>query len=255
MNKLLIKRLFFSLLSFGFVILGCAQSPNTNLLQKYKDIANNIDNITTQIDSLKIGIHDQYIKYCDLSPYTNKKTLENALKELDIKKDALRNRIIELNDSIITVDKECQRILSIRYYYENGNIDSLFIHADLTSLQIHKQLLGKEYPKIMDDLQILLECRNIMTNSYDARQNNVHLEKIEKVESCETKDYLKGLLLIHKDITDEVYNWLREEKHSLYSMAVFSKLLNDNYGISLEEDFIYLFDMVTEAVTSSIELK
>lgn len=254
------KKIFVLFIAINVGTLGYAQeskrndsqlmqkSGHGNPQQKSGNLTWRIVDINHQIDSLKNEIHEEYQKYSNQKLYTDEKFRNTDFAELETEKEVLRTRIIELNHDIDSRKKECQSVDRIWEYYENGNIDTLFAHADTLSLQIHKKIFGKGYPKVMDDIQTLLECADLLTKEYKEGQNSFGLQNLRGVQQCETKEYLDGLLSVQKDITDEVNSWIRDEEHTLYSMVMFRNYLYNNYGISLDVDFPYLFGKVIEKV-------
>ena len=250
------KKIFLLSIALSIVAVGYAQNPkqpqkSKELTEQIADINKQIANINKLKEDLKKDIDTEYEKYKtpDNIIYTDKKQQENAFAELDKEKDSLRIRITELNHDIDSLKEGYKAVDKIREYYERDSIDALFVHADLMTLHIHKEILAKDCPKVMDDLQTLLECADLLTKGYEQDKNSSGRKKLEDVRQCDTKDNLDALLCAQKDITDEVESWIKkDEEHTLYSMAVFLNNLYINYGVSLDVEFPYLYGKVVETV-------
>ena len=159
------------------------------------------------------------------------------------------------NDSIKTIQtrinnlKKDSWVEDLRKYYQNGKIDQLYAHADLLLLSTHKDILGENYPKKMDSLEVLLKCSELFKNKYNANDNKAYQEKLKEVSECETKNSLQYLLSQQKDITDEVDEWIKDEKkHTLFGMKMFYNEIEDGYKVSFEEDYPYLAQIVRDKV-------
>lgn len=254
------KKIFVIFIMLNVVSTGYAQdakrtdsqqqhnSESLNSQRTFDGLTGRIADINSLIDNLKKDIEEEYQKYSSTEMYTNEKTRDADFATLGAEMESLRILEKELNHDIDFLKNEYQAVDRIRKYYENSNIDSLFAHADLMSLQIHKNIFGVEYPKVMDNLQILLECADLLEHKYDSKKKELGRQKLKDVPPCETKEYLDGLLAVQEDITDEVDSWTKDEEHTLYSMTKLRNYLYNNYEISLEIDFPYLYNKVIENV-------
>lgn len=216
------------------------------------DLSAKIIDIENQIESIKAEIHSLYLSYSEQPLFSDKKHQTEAFAKIDKEKADLRTRINRINDSIAALEEKYQWMERLRDYYEEGTFDALIVQSDLVSLKIHKSILGKNYPKVMDNIQTMLEAAELLTKGYDAKQNQKYVQSLKNVQECERKEYLIGLLQVHKDITDEVNSWLAKEEHTLYSMAIFQNYLLNNYGVALDADYPWLAAKVREAVTATL---
>lgn len=233
------KKIVLLLIIINIVSLGYAQE---SLIERISDI-------NQKIDCLKKDIQGKYQEFCDQKLYTDEKTRNAAFDELEKEKEALQIQIKKLNHDIDSLKEEYQAIDKIREYYESYDIDSLFIHANPIVLNTHKKIFGDGYPKVIkviDDLQILLECADLLKGGYDEAKNSSEREKLKGVQDCKAKEHLDILLSEQKDITDEVNSWIKEEKHTIYSMMTFQREMHSAYGISLDTDFPYLYGKIVE---------
>lgn len=210
-----------------------------------------INDINQQIDSLRNEIDKEYQKYI---------TQDSLLAQIESETDSLRidtvpppaqTKVVKKKVRHKEIDIDTGRLSA---YYNTNSIDTLFAHADLESLKFHKQMLGEGYPKVMDTLQLLLECRQLLSQKFDAGKNSAGLRQLESVQDCGTKARLEKLLHYYKDLTDEVDYWVRKEAHTLYSMTVFYNRLNEYYGddIILNTDFPYLDKIVRDKVKENM---
>lgn len=223
-----------------------ATNGGSNLSEKINDIEN-------QIESLKTEIHSIYLSYSKQPLFSDKKAQTEAFNRVEKEKKDLQTRIVRINDSITILEENHQWIERLREYYEKRSIDTLFVQSDLVSILVHKSIIGNIYPKVMDYIQTLLEGAELLTKEYDAKQNQKYVQSLKNVQQqCERKEYLIGLLQVHKDITDEVNNWMAKEEHTLYSMAVFQNYLINNYGVALDTDYPWLATKIRETVTSTL---
>lgn len=220
--------------------------------EEENDLSAKINEIENLIESLKTEIHSMYLNYREQPLFSDKKFQSESFKGLEKEKADLLIRIKNIKDSIVVLEEKCKWVDRLREHYEKGNVDTLIVQSDLVSLRVHKSILGKNYPKVMDDLQTLLEAEELLTKGYDAKQNQKYIQNLENVQQCERKEYLIGLLQVHKDITDEVNNWMAKEEHTLYSMAVFQNYLINNYGVALDTDYPWLATKIRETVTSTL---
>ena len=215
--------------------------------------SNEISDINKQIDSLEQEIHERYKQGKNNDLYNDEQYRQIYFAGLAKQKALLRNNITMLEAIIETSKTKLQWIETLRNYYSTTPIDTLFSHSDSTSLKVHKQILEKRYPKVMDELQILLECSEALKKKYDEEQIQTCLQKCQRVRECPTKEYLEGLLSLYKDINDEVALWLLDKDYSLYSMAIEIAYINDNFGIDLEFDFPYLANKIRGTVQKKMK--
>lgn len=223
-------------------------SAKSVVMQRPKSLIKRIADINHQIDSLNNDIHREYQGFNEQKFYTDTKLRKDSLANLEREKEALQKMIDENKAMVTSLEKEYQAVDSILEYYEKGNIDTLYAHVDLMTLHIHKKIFGESYPRVMDDLQILLECAALFDKEYDEEQNKTCIQNLNDVRQCDTKDLLEGFLLVHKDVADEVNSWIKDEEHTLYSMVMFRRYLYNNYGVTLDADFPYLSAKVVEMV-------
>lgn len=224
---------------------------SANATEGENDLSAKIIDIESRIESIKAEIHSLYLSYSKQQLFSEKKYQAEAFAKLENEKADLRIRINSINDSINDLEEKNKWVESLRDYYERVNVDSLIVQSDLVSLKIHKSILGKKYPKVMDDLQAMLEAAELLTQGYDEKQNQKYVQILKNVQQCERKEYMMGLLQVHKDITVEVNNWLAKEEHTLYNMTVFQNYLFNNYDVALDTDYPWLAAKVRESVTST----
>ena len=247
------KKTFLLLIASIIVMHQPKQMSASMTSQKLSEnLIGRIHTINSQIDSLKRDIHNEYLEYNGQMLYTDINTQKSTFSEISKKNDSLRTCIEEINNEIEQLKINDSSIDKIRAYYENSIVDSLFAHVDPSSLKVHKRILGSDYPKVMDDLQVLLESAEMLKKVYEASQNSALLQKLKIIQPCKNQEYLDGLLSVQKEITDEVNSWIMNEEHTLYNMVLFRTYLYNNYGISLHEDFPYLANMVIEKVRIAI---
>ena len=204
--------------------------------------------INSQIELLKNEIHEDYMYFSGLQEFSDRQSSQHRLDELVSKKNALLNRISEVSNRNSILLEELKYVDDLRDYYENNLVDSLFLSSDLASLHLHKAVIGDDYPKVMDDLEMILECRELFDKEYNPSSNEECLNRIESLPSCQATDRVKDLLIVHKDVTNEVASWIRQSGHSLLEMVRFQKRLEDFYGVSLDSDYPYLADAVRRVV-------
>lgn len=227
---------------------------STNFGQKTKKpqtpdaIFGGIATINHQIDSLKGLIHSEYNEYATQKLYTDERFRNDSLASIETEKAAMQNKLNEDTCVINSLKEEYRAVDRIRDYYKKENIDTLFAHSDLTTLSIHKQILGEDYPKVMDDLHILLGCLDLLTKQYDEKGNKTLIQNLERVQQCDIKEKLEGFLLVQKDVTEEVDVWVKNGEHTLYGFVAFLRQIHNNYGITLDTDLPFLFAKVVEMI-------
>ena len=230
------KKIVLLLIVINIVSLGYAQD---SLIVRISDI-------NQKIDGLKNDIQEKHQEFRKQKLYTDKKTRDAIFDKLEKQKEGLQSQIKGLSAETDSLKKGLEVVDKLREYYETNNIDSLFIHADPLSLQTHRTILGEDYPKVINDLQILLECADLLRSGYDKVKNSSKREVLKSVQNCKTKEHLDILLSEQKDLTDEVNNWMKVEKHTIYSMVTFQREMHSAYGISLDADFPYLYRKIVE---------
>lgn len=245
------KRIFVFFAVVNAVLLGYAQKPENSSSDKLKA---KIDNINQQIGDLKTEIESVYQNYSNKKVYSDDKTRNDSFAKLQEESESLRKQLRQLNCDIDSLQKEYMVVDNLREYYQNGNIDSLFSHADKESLAIDKRILGSDYPKVIDELQILLDYGELLRKEYKAEQAS-QLWKLDEVDPCATKERLSELLSVQKDITSEVEYWIKDERHTLYDFVKFRNTLLEYYSVSIETDFPYLAGKVFEKLEWNSQIK
>lgn len=250
----MMKKIVFLFLAMSAMMATHAQGlPYSNEIDKINNhLKNNeLDSANNQIKNLKKIINNRYKEYKEDKDnqllYTNEQFRQYYFKEWAKKKASLLRRISMLKDTIETTKTKIHDSVS------STPIDTLFSHCNPISLRVYKQIFGENYPSVMDELQILLECSEALKKKYDEEQIQTCLQKCQRVRECPTKEYLEGLLSLYKDINDEVALWLLDKDYSLYSMAIEIAYINDNFGIDLEFDFPYLANKIRGTVQKKMK--
>ena len=254
------KKIFALLIAINAVVLGYSQEEQRTGLRSMQslepqtaehtseELVRRIRSVNHQIAQLKSDIITEYQGYNKDKLYTDENARNADFNKLEKEKTSLRNQIKEIDQSIQSLNDEYQAVERIREYYEKGNIDTLFNHTDLLSLQIHKKIFGAEYPKVMDELLILLECAGLLKQEYNLMRKSSGRKRLKDVQQCKTKEYLDGLLSIQEDITNEVSSWIKDEEHTFYDIVLFRNYLYNNYAISFDVDFPYLYKKIIERI-------
>lgn len=206
--------------------------------EKESDLFSKIDNINRQIENLRYEIDREYERYSNETRFN-----EDTLAYLDREKDVLRDVIKIFEDSIAQIEKDLRFDSVLRDFYSK-DIDVLFTCTDLVSMQVHKRILGKNYPRVMDNLQILLECKELFKKEFNEKQNQAYQQKLNVVQQCEAKEHLSDLLDLHQEISADVDSWIKSE-HSLYEMM----LLYRDYSVTIDDDYPWLAAKIRKAVT------
>lgn len=169
----------------------------------------------------------------------------------------IENKIQEVNNEIITIENSIEAIQNynkwiddLRVYYTNSPVDMLFAQSDTLSLRVHKQILGQNYPKRMDDLIKMHECANLLNQEFNKSYVGDAVQTIKGVINCSTKWKIKKLLDNYATISDEVDKWIATEEPTLYNMMAFRKKLNENYNINIDDDYPYLAAKIRQKVTT-----
>lgn len=225
-----------------------AQLPGDAAGITASNMAERIAQITTQIDSVKEDIRRVYDDYSNQKFFTDETANQAAFPGLENEIGKLRAQVMDLNHEVDSLAGEYLPVEKLKEYYAGGNIDSLYVHSDPLTLEIHRKVLGPDSPPVIDNLLILFECSGVVDKEYDRAQNSSALKKLEKVEPCAAKDRLEDMLLIQNDMTEEVKSWLEGKDHSLYSAMKFREYVYDNYGRWLDMDFPYLNRRVVEGI-------
>jgi len=251
------KRIFILFILFLAAITANAQTSKTNprnekkepLSSQVKTLNQHIDDLIRDVDllySVYDGMEDKWFK-------DNKKKIEkiDGVKGQQKKQNDTINQV---NDSINTIEKEMEWVNELRAYYENGTLDDLYkgdaMHpsANVTTLRLHMQLLGKNYPKKMNDLMLMAECANSLNVEYNAARNNEYRTQLGKMTECDTKWAIDGLLAVHGDIKNEIDKW---DGHTLMDFMTFRKYLMNEYGVELDVDFPFLAEQARKKVELS----
>ena len=249
----MMKKIVFLFLAMSAMMATHAQDlPYFNEIDKINNhLKNNeLDSANNQIKHLKKIINNRYKEYKedkDNKLYTDEQYRQIYFKVWAEKKASLLRHISMLKDTIETAKTELHDSVS------STPIDTLFSHCNPISLRVYKQIFGENYPSVMDELQILLECSEALKKKYDEEQIQTCLQKCQRVRECPTKEYLEEILPLYKDITEEVDKWLLDNDHSLYSMAIEIDVINDNYGVDLESDFPFLANKIRETVQKKMK--
>ena len=217
--------------------------------------SNEIGDINKQIDSLEQEIHERYKQGKNNDLYNDEQSRQIYFAGLAKQKALLRNNITMLEAIIETSKTKLQWIETLRNYYSTTPIDTLFSHSDPTSLKVHKQILEKRYPKVIDELQILMECSDALKNEYNEKRNQSCLHNLQKVQNCRSKEYLEGVLQVQLAITEEVDNWISKEEYSLYDIFKLADKLYKDYEVDLESDFPFLANKIRGIVQENMKKK
>lgn len=237
------KKILLVFIVLGIVASGYAQQP--------QDLTGKINGVNQQIEGLKALIEKEHQAYSSQTQYTDK-GYEEAVNTFNQEKKVLTDSIASIQADIKKLDKEYQWLEDLRKFYLQ-NMDTVFAHADLVSLDYHKKILGENYPKEMDELKILLDCSAILTKAYNETDVQIGLQKLKDFKPCKSKEYLENLLELHEEVTGDVNRWKNENDFSLFSMMLLYDDLFSKYRISLETDYPYLAGEVRKAVQQHLE--
>lgn len=221
-----------------FVISNYAQENDSlySFPSKISEITQQILDFNRYLESLKEPVNKLYdeivVQDTDFSTQLNE----------------LNNEIADIDKQIKTIEDDGKWIESLRDYYTNGSLDNLYIHADTLMLQVHKQILGPDYPKQMDDLMVMVESSNLLKQKFNSSVNEMYVNKVKQLKNCSTKWKIKKLLDNYGVINNNVMSWTMGEKHSLYDMMVFKKDLNESQGINIDKDYPYLAEEIIKSV-------
>ena len=216
---------------------------NSNYEERLANLSNQFNTLLQDIDA----DYQSYLKsdlYKKLYAGDKDKTfneISETIRALEIKRQTLPS-------SIDSLEARQKWVNEVRNYYSSTNIDVLYAHADLVSLSIHKQILGNNCPSVINELQVLLECAELIKNPYNAVQNSQGRKNLQGVRQCERKDYLLGLLDIYDMVSANVDTWINDKKCSLSDFITFYNYLQGEYGIDLDKDFPFLAERVRKAV-------
>lgn len=226
---------------------GVTDDPVANLVTIMMDISQRLDALNDSIDSV-------YKRYNDNKLFSDKEYRNNVFAKLDNEIRTLRAKEDSLNVVIVNGERKLQWVDKLRAYYEDTDIDTLYAHSDLVSLDTHIKILGTSHPKVMDELKVLFEGKQLLFRKMDPTGNAKARNNLKKVRDCDSKEYLDGLLAVHKEVTEEVEKWLRENNHGMYDAQLLYRRIDNNYGVSLDTDFPYLAGKVREKVKESIKM-
>lgn len=238
------RRILIIIAALSTAIIANAQNKEPNALDSIKD---KMSALTEQVQSL-------YNDIAELNKYVNKdanfrkvyQNPEDSFNELKEERDNLIEEIKGINTEKIDIENEQHWIDTLRTYYENGSLDDLYPHADTLTLRVHKQLLGKNYPKKLDDLLVMVECANLLKVEYDASRNENHRKRLSNVAESDMKWIIDGLLAAHEKVKKNVDNWT---DYSLMGFITFRKSLQNELGVLLDT-----FPFLAEQARKKVEL-
>lgn len=232
------KRILFLFIIMTFVISNYAQENDSlySFPSKISEITQQILDFNRYLESLKEPVNKLYDEI--VAQDTDFSTQLNELN----------NEIADIDKQIKTIEDDGEWIESLRDYYTNGSLDNLYIHADTLMLRVHKQILGPDYPKQMDDLMVMVESSNFLKQKFNSSVNEMYVNKVKQLKNCSTKWKIKKLLDNYGVINNDVMSWTMGEKHSLYDMMVFKKDLNESHGINIDKDYPYLAEEIIKSV-------
>lgn len=218
--------------------------------------ATQVDNLNQRIDILLKDINSMYNVYDEMDDkwFKEKKDKQKKMEEVKTQQGDQRTRNEKAVDSIKEINAQMEWIRNLRDYYEKGSLDDLYRgdnlhpHADTLTLGLHKQLLGENYPKKIDDLMLLAECASLLEKEYNEGRNQEYRNRLAKMDDCKTKRDLDDLLDIHGDIKEDVDKW---EDYSLKGYTEFKEYMRTEYGRELDVNFPFL----AEQARKKVELK
>lgn len=215
--------------------------------KKIEDIEKHIRDLQHQQEFI---IHNEWKKIQNDSLTKNpKECFEKLNKEKTRCTDSIKAVQARINNL-----KQDNWVRDLRIYYQNGKIDQLYAHADLRSLSKHIKILGENHPKVMDDLEILLRCSELLHKEYNAKENEQCQAQLKEVQECATKESLQYFLSVQNDITAEVNEWIKDDKnHTLFGIMAFYYEIEDAYKISFDEQFPYLSQKVRNIVMEKMK--
>lgn len=224
--------------------------------QRVKALIKDIESLYSQYE----GMSDQWFKDENRinEKFYGKKGAKNGKKggkngEKGVKNEqGEQQKAIGVADSTINVIKgKLDWIDKLRDYYENGSLDDLYRgdqqhpKAEVSTLRLHMKLLGKDYPKKMDDLLLLAESAQSLKEEYDAARNKDYRNRLRNMAECDIKWDIDGLLAVHGDIKKEMDNW---EEHTLKGLMDKKSYLMNEYGVDLDKDFPYLAEQAWKSI-------
>lgn len=245
------KFIFVFLLAVSIAVSGHGQIRSSSQTLQRPDknkLRDEIETINRQVEALKNAIQED-LKYYKQNPiYGDAKVRNLAVRDLNAEIEKLKCRADSLSLDLAELEEALQMTDKIlRDYYEK-DIDSLYELSNMRSLQIHKQMLEGEPPQIMNDLEILFACLDLLENECDETKIAGGLEQLEKVRECYTKKYIRALLIWQKTIAGEVNHWLQGDDHSWFALALFRGKLYEDYGVNLDIDYPYLASEVRKVL-------
>lgn len=228
------------------------KSSSNPILGNSGNLAHKTIDISNQIKSLTEEIHSNYEKYRKEPLYTNEKYRNRAFDSVHIAIESIKLQLKVINDSIDIINNTYKSFTDkLRVLYTQTSIDSLYKHSDLVSLNIHKRILGNNYPKSIDALQTLLECNNSLRSEFNEKNHNILRQRLKNTTQCNTTKKLESILAPHKEITDEVNKWINNNKNSdniLFEMISFMDYIHREYNRILDVEYPYLYSKLKEAV-------
>lgn len=247
------------------VMLFLAMGANAQQLKKSNNSANpknenptpeQVAELNQRINALINDIESLYSQYKGMSDqwFQNKKEIDKKFNgENGVKKEQQAQLVMinEANGKITTIKGELKWIDELRNYYEKGSLDDLYRGnsdhpcADVATLMLHKQLLGSNYPKKIDDLLLLAESAQSLKEEYDAARNKDYRNRLRNMAECDIKWDIDGLLAVHGDIKKEMDNW---EEHTLKGLMDKKSYLMNEYGVDLDKDFPYLAEQAWKSI-------
>lgn len=235
-------------------ILLALAAPCFSQVKQQSEFQRSVEEKEKQIRTLqneqKTIIHSEWTKIQNDSLTVNPK---ECFEKLNKEKKSCNDSIKAVQSRIKKLEQDSW-IRDLRIYYQNGKIDQLYAHADLKSLSTHIMILGKDHPKVMDDLEILLRCSELLQKEYNAKDNEQFLAQLNEVPDCATKESLQYLLARQNEVTERVENWIKEDKkHILFGMWDLCNEINEVYSVSFDEQYPYLSQKVRDKVTEKMK--
>lgn len=240
------KRIIILLAMTIVVLTAWAQTPTNN------PQIDEVDALCQQVDSLTQRIKDKYETYTNDMVYYDqlyktdwrgRSVQEKTFKGLEDTLKELRMQIKEKNDSIQFIIKEIQKADTLLQYYASHNLDEMFDAINFQTLETHRKLLNvmdKPVPKAVNDLQVMLECADLLNQGYNEKANKECLNQLKNVPDCTKKKELQKLLETHSAVTNETNAWMGKDQHTLYELMAFRKYLKDYYEVDMEKHYPFL---------------
>lgn len=255
------KKLHLIIFALFIAVIASAQRPIT--VKQFPNNANQKESIPTatqvaevnqRVNALIKDIESLYSQYNGMSDqwFKNEKDIKTKMqKEVKDLQEEQQKSINTANNSIETIKNEMKWIDELRAYYGNGSLDDLYRgdqqhpKADVSTLRLHMQLLGKDYPKKMDDLLEMAECASSINKEYNAALNKEYRNRLGKVAECDTKWDIDGLLAVHGDVKNEIDKW---NDRTLPGLMTLRRYLMNEYGVDLDKDFPVLAEQAWKSI-------